>query len=89
MFSFDTKNDLKFQHRSGFKAGDSCTNLLLSITPEIHKSFDQVRSFFLDISKAFDKIWHDGIIFKLKQNGISNRMALSNFLTNRKSKVLK
>ena len=29
-----------------------------------------VRAVFLDISKAFDKVWHDGLIFKLKQNGI-------------------
>ena len=29
---------------------------------------------FLDISKAFDKVWHDNIIFKLKQNGISENL---------------
>ena len=27
---------------------------------------------FLDMSKAFDKLWHDGLIFKLKSMGISN-----------------
>ena len=26
---------------------------------------------FFDILKAFDKVWHGGIIFKLEQNGIS------------------
>ena len=30
----------------------------------------EVRSVFLDISEAFDKVWHDGIIFKLTQNDI-------------------
>ena len=29
-----------------------------------------MRVVFLDISKAFDKIWHDGIIFKLQANGV-------------------
>ena len=57
------------------KPGDSCINQLLSITHEIYSSFDdvfEIRSVFLDISKAFDKVWHEGIIFKLKQNGISD-----------------
>ena len=45
---------------------------------------------FLDISKAFDKIWHGGLIFKLKQNGISSELhhILSNFLSNRKQRVV-
>ena len=45
--------------QSGFKPGDSCINQLLSITHEIYSSFDdgfEVRSVFLDISKAFDKV---------------------------------
>ena len=50
----------------------------------------EVRSVFLDISKAFDKVWHKGIIFKLKQNGISNYLLniLLNFLRNRKQRVM-
>ena len=44
-----------------------------------------MQCIFLDISKAFDKVWHDGIIFKLKQNSISGNLLnlLSNFLTNK------
>lgn len=30
----------------------------------------EVRDMFLDISQAFDKIWHEGLIPKLKQNDI-------------------
>ena len=58
----------------GFKPGDSCINQLLSITHGIHESFDdgyEVRGLFLDISKAFDKLWHKGLINKLKHNRIS------------------
>ena len=93
MFGFFIENDLISQHQSGFKPGDSCINQLLSITHEIYQSFDEgfdVRSVFLDISKAFDKVWHDSLIFKPKQNGISGNLLnlLSNFLRNRKQKVV-
>ena len=45
---------------------------------------------FLDISKAFDKVRHEGLIFKLKQNGISGNLLnlLCDFLRNRKQRVL-
>ena len=45
---------------------------------------------FLDILKAFDKVWHKGIIFKLKQNGISGKLlsVLSDFLKDRKQIVI-
>ena len=44
----------------------------------------------MDISKVFDKVWHDGLIFKLKQNGISGELLhiLYDFLSNRKQKVV-
>ena len=87
MFGFFIENDLISQHQSGFKPGDSCINQLLPITHEIYQSFDEsfdVRSVFFDISKAFDKLWDDGLIFKLKQNDISGNVLnlLSNFLRN-------
>ena len=66
MFSFILDKDLILASQSGFKPGDSCINQLLSITHNIYKSFDdgyEVRSFFFDISKAFDKVWHDGLLY--------------------------
>ena len=69
-------NNLITTNQSGFKPGDSTTNQLLYLTHIIHSSFDlnmsrEVRHVFLDMSKAFDKVWHEGLLFKLKQNGIS------------------
>ena len=45
---------------------------------------------FLDISKAFDEVWHKELIFKLKQNGISGELLhiLSDFLSNWKQRVV-
>ena len=50
---------------------------------EIHKAFEnhkslELRAVFLDISKAFDKVWHNGILFKLKQNGVSGKLLKKN-----------
>ena len=89
MFKFIIENELISPNQSGFKPSDSCINQLLPITHEIYKSFDdgfEVRGVFLDISKAFDKVWHMGLIFKLKQNGTSCNLLnlLCDFLRNRK-----
>ena len=94
LYSFLIQNDLISPKQSGFIKGDSTINQLLSITEMINSSFDcdvpkEVRSVFLDISKAFDKVWHPGLLFKLKQNGIDGKMyqLLENFLSDRKQRV--
>ena len=89
---FFLANNLLAPNQSGFKPGDSCINQLRSITHEIYSSFDdgfEVRDVFLDISKAFDKVWHEETKFKLQQNGISDDLLniLSDFLRNRKQRV--
>ena len=68
-------------------------NQLLSISHEIYQSFDEgfdASSVFLDISKAFHKVCHDGLVLKLKQNGISGDLLnlFSNFLRKRKQRVV-
>ena len=56
--------------QSGSMPGDSCISQLLSIVPEIQSSFDykpptDLRAIFLGTSKAFHKVWHQGLLFKL------------------------
>ena len=86
---FITKN------QSGFRPGDSTTNQLIDLVDEIHHAFHsiislEVRAIFLDISKAFDKVWHDGLIFKMRQNGISGKLLklFQNYLNNREQRVV-
>ena len=64
-------NKLLNPNQSGFIAGNSCIYLLISIAHEIYASFEarpslEVRGAFLDISKAFDWVWHEGLTYKIK-----------------------
>ena len=81
--------------QSGFRPGDSCINQLIAITHEIYQAFDgnpclETRGVFLDMSKAFDKVWHDGLLFKLKSYGIQGNLynILENYLLNRQQRVV-
>ena len=77
LFTFFTDNNLISPNQSGFRPGDSCFNQLIAIFHEIYKSFDdglEVRGVFLDISKAFDKVWDEGLLLKLSLNGISRNL---------------
>ena len=58
---------------------------------EIQTTFDNSPAFdviglFLDISNAFDKVWHTGLLFKLKADGVDGELfsLLENYLENRK-----
>ena len=78
-------NKLLSDKQSGFRSGDSDINQLLSITHDTYNAFEHhhdTHAVFLDISKAFDKVWHDGLLLKLKSNGISGPLLnlLSDFL---------
>ena len=93
MYTFFRENDLISKKQSGFIPGDSTINQLLAIPTEIFNAFenvDETRAVFLDISKAFDKVWHEGLIFKLKQNGINNKLLdlITSFLSDRKQRVV-
>ena len=82
-------------NQSGFCPGDSTINQLISITHTIFKAFDcnpphDVRSVYLDFSKAFDRVWHDGLIYKLKCCGVSGALLslIQSFLKNRKQRTV-
>ena len=72
---FLEKNNLLNPNQSGFRSNDSSESQLLSIVHDIYSSFDcypslEVRGIFLDISKAFDRVWHEGLIYKIQSTKI-------------------
>ena len=80
LFNYFLSNKLFIPSQSGFLPGDSCIAQLLPIIYEIQTAFDEnptvdMRGVFLDISKAFGKVWHDGLIFKsLNKNHMALRV---------------
>ena len=69
MFIYFFTDKLISKNQSDFQPSDSCINKLSTITHKTFTSLDnvlEVRSVFLDTSKAFDKVWHQGLILKLK-----------------------
>ena len=67
-------------------------NQLSAVTHEIYKSFNEgfeVKRVFLYTPKTFDKVWHEVLIFKLKQGDIFGNLLnlLCYFLRNRKQSV--
>ena len=93
MLNYFLDNNLITPKQSGFRPGDSCINQLLSITNDIFTFFDnglEVRGVYLDMPKAFDKVCYDRLIYKLKQNGIKEKLLclLIDILKNRQQRVV-
>ena len=93
IYDLFTENNLIYPNQSGFKAGDSCINQLLSITHEFYKFFDdglEIRGIFSDVSKTFDEVWHKGLLYKLKQNHTSGKLfhIITDFLNFKKQRVV-
>ena len=95
LYSYFEANNLFAKCQSGFRKGDSCTSQLLAIVHDIYNSFDanpsvDTRGIFLDISKAFDRVWHEGLLFKLQSYGIKGTLLglIKDFLSNRLQRVV-
>ena len=95
IYRYSHEHNLLNPNQSGFRPKDSFAYQLLEITHNIFSSFDfnptlETRAVFLDISKAFDKVWHEGLIFKLQSMGISRNLLnlMNSFLSERYQRVL-
>ena len=73
--NYTERENLLNINQSGFRANDSCINQLNSATHAIRRALNcssslEFRGTFLDLSKTFDKVWHQGFLFKLESFGI-------------------
>ena len=64
LYTYLHTNNSITKNQSGFRPGDSTTNQLY-LLEKINQAFDSTKSFevrtaFLDISRAFDEVWHNG-----------------------------
>ena len=77
----------------GFRSFRSTADLLTVVSDRIARAFNRsgaTRAAALDISKAFDRVWHAGLLHKLKSYGISGQIfgLISSFLSNRWLRVV-
>ena len=77
----------------GFRSSRSTADLLTVVSDRIARAFNRsgaTPAAALDISKAFDRVWHAGLLQKLKSYGISGQIfgLISSFLGNRQLQVV-
>ena len=93
VYNYFFSNRLIYEKQSGFLKGHSTVHQLLEIYHQVVSSLDAKQSTcmaFCDISKAFDRVWYKGLIFKLRQLGISDSLLdwFSDYLSSRKQSVM-
>ena len=77
----------------GFRSPRSTADLLTVLSDRIARAFNRpgaTRAVALDISKAFDRVWHAGVLHKLKSYGISGQIfgLICSCLSNRQFRVV-
>ena len=77
----------------GFRSSRSTADLLTVVSDRIARAFNRsgaTQAVALDISRAFDRVWHAGLLHKLKSYGISGPIfsLFSSFLSNRQLRVV-
>ena len=93
VFNFFRDNAVITALQSGFMPGDSTVNQLVDVYNTFCKALDEgkeVRAIFCDMSKAFDRVWHEGLLFKLSLAGIKGQLLdwFSDNLDNRFQRVV-
>ena len=77
----------------GFRSSRSTADIQAVVSDRIARAFNRsgaTRAVALDVSKAFDRVLHAGLLHKLKSYGISGQIfgLISSFLSNRRLRVV-
>ena len=93
LYAYFIQNNALTWKNSGFKKGDSTVNQLIYLINNIYKERDfgnDVCMVFLDQSRAFDRIWHKGLIHKLNSLGVRSDLLswVQHYLSGRKIRVV-
>ena len=87
------KCKLIYEYQSGFLPKNSTVHQLIELYNSIINALEkkELSCFvFCDFSKAFDKVWHKGLLFKMKSYGIDGNLHkwFSSYLQNRRQRVV-
>lgn len=79
-------------HQHGFRSQHTTMDSILRLHTETikHTNFKRITiAAFLDVEKAFDRVWHDGLVYKLGKLQLSNTITqlIKSFLINRTGTV--
>ena len=93
MYTFLVSIGFFYRFQSGFRSGDSTVMQLVYIVNKIYDFLDrgnEERAVFLDISKAFDKVWHAGLLAKMKNLGVGGTLLywFESYLKSRQQRVV-
>ena len=93
LYNHFRENNIITSFQSGFTLGDSTVNQLMYLYNIFCQALDfgkQVRVVFCDIKKSFDRVWHAGLIHKLKAAGVSGSLLkwFISYLADRKQRVV-
>ena len=93
LLSHCLENNIISTRQAAYIKGDSTVNQLLYIVNKIRQSWGKkmcTQGVFLDVSSAFEKVWHKGLIAKLNQIGIEGKLLklFESYLSNRRQIVV-
>ena len=93
LFNHLQDNNLLSSLQSGFIPRDSTVNQLTFLYNTFCQALDsgkEVRAVFCDISKAFDRVWHSGLLYKLQAAGVTGDVLnwFKSYLSDRKQRVV-